>query len=252
MALVVKDRIQETTTTTGTGTLTLLGAVTGYQAFSVVGNGNTTYYTIASTSSEWEVGIGTYTASGTTLARTTVLASSNAGAAVNLSAGTKNVFVTYPAGYSVTAGGNGTNSEFASTTLMLFQQTAAPTGWTKQTTHNDKTLRVVSGSASSGGTSAFTTVFTNQTPTITTSGLSAGATTLTTAQMPSHAHTIPIWTSPSASGGFTLGGCNASSCGSTNSAGSGNSHTHSISGSATSSAVTLNIQYVDLIIAAKD
>jgi hypothetical protein len=251
MALVVKDRIQETTTTTGTGTLTLLGAVTGYQAFSVVGNGNTTYYTIASTSSEWEVGIGTYTASGTTLARTTVLASSNAGAAVNLSAGTKNVFVTYPAGYSVTAGGNGTNSEFASTTLMLFQQTAAPTGWTKQTTHNDKTLRVVSGSASSGGTSAFTTVFTNQTPTITTSGLSAGATTLTVAQMPSHAHSVTFY--GCGSGGISAGqGSCPNGSGSTNANGGGGSHTHTISGSATSSAVTLNVQYVDLIIASKD
>ena len=65
-------------------------------------------------------------------------------------------------------------SSFPAGTLMLFQQTAAPTGWTKQTTHDNKALRVVTGSASSGGTSSFTTVFTNQTPTITTSGLSAG------------------------------------------------------------------------------
>lgn len=103
MALVVADRIKETTTTTGTGTVTLLGASTGFQSFAAVGNANTTYYAIvAQTGTEWEVGIGTYTLSGTTLARTTVLASSNSGAAVTFSAGTKDVFVTYPAGKTVT------------------------------------------------------------------------------------------------------------------------------------------------------
>lgn len=102
MALVLDDRVQETTTTTGTGTVTLLGAVPGYQSFSVIGNANTTYYTIAGqTTSEWEVGLGTYTSSGTTLARTTVLESSNSNSLVNFSAGTKNVFVTYPASQAV-------------------------------------------------------------------------------------------------------------------------------------------------------
>ena len=96
MALIVKDRVQETTTTTGTGTVTLAGAVTGFQSFSVIGNANTTYYAIAA-GSEFEVGIGTYTVTGTTLSRTTVLESSNAGALVNFSAGTKSVFCTYPA-----------------------------------------------------------------------------------------------------------------------------------------------------------
>jgi hypothetical protein len=100
MALVVKDRVQETSTTTGTGTLTLSGALAGFQSFSVIGNGNTTYYTIAG-NGEWEVGIGTYTASGTTLSRDTILESSNGGTAVNFSAGIKNVFVTYPAEKSV-------------------------------------------------------------------------------------------------------------------------------------------------------
>jgi hypothetical protein len=249
MALVVKDRVQETTTTTGTGTLTLLGAVTGYQSFAAIGNANTTYYTISSTSSQWEVGIGTYTASGTTLSRDTVIASSNAGAAVNLSAGTKNVFVTYPAGYSVTSATVNKNSEFASTTLMLFQQTAAPTGWTKQTTHDNKALRVVTGAAASGGTSTFTTCFTNQTPTITTSGLSAAATTLTTAQIPSHVHSQGSTDVGSRAGDGTNFLTDPSNTGAT---GGGGSHTHTISGSATSSAVTLAVQYVDLIIAAKD
>jgi hypothetical protein len=95
MALVIADRVQETTTTTGTGTVTLAGAVSGYQSFAAIGNGNTTYYTITS-GSAWEVGIGTYTSAGTTLARTTILASSASGAAITLS-GTSNVFSSYPA-----------------------------------------------------------------------------------------------------------------------------------------------------------
>ena len=100
MALVLADRVLETTTTTGSGTITLAGAKQGYQSFAVVGNGNQTYYTIASTT-EWEVGIGTYTSSGTTLSRDTVLSSSNSGNKVTFSAGTKDVFVTYPSEKSV-------------------------------------------------------------------------------------------------------------------------------------------------------
>jgi hypothetical protein len=98
MALVLKDRVKETTTTTGTGTLTLLGAVTGYQAFSAIGDGNTCYYAISSGGeADWEVGLGTYTASGTTLSRDTILSSSAAGAAVDFPAGVKDVYVVYPA-----------------------------------------------------------------------------------------------------------------------------------------------------------
>jgi hypothetical protein len=105
MAFVLADRVKETTTTAGTGTVTLLGASTGYQSFAVIGDANTTYYTIAGqTGNEWEVGIGTYTSSGTTLARTTVLSNSSGTqpSALNFSAGTKDVFVSYPAEYSVT------------------------------------------------------------------------------------------------------------------------------------------------------
>jgi hypothetical protein len=110
MPLVVADRVKETTTTAGTGTITLAGAVTGFQSFAAIGNGNTTYYTIAGQgTSEWEVGIGTYTSSGTTLSRTTVLASSNAGALVSFSAGTKDVFVAYPAERSSFAIGGGSS-----------------------------------------------------------------------------------------------------------------------------------------------
>lgn len=106
MALVLKDRVKETTTTTGTGTLTLAGAATGYQSFAAIGDGNTTYYTIVG-AAEWEVGIGTYTSSGTTLSRDTVLSSSNSGSLVDLSAGTKDVFVTYPSERVITGGGGG-------------------------------------------------------------------------------------------------------------------------------------------------
>jgi len=97
MALVLADRVKETSVTTGTGTFTLAGAVIGYQTFSAaIGNTNTCYYTIASQLlNEWEVGIGTVGAG--TLTRTTILSSSNAGSAVTFSAGTKDVFVTYPA-----------------------------------------------------------------------------------------------------------------------------------------------------------
>jgi len=102
MALVVKDRVQETTTTVGTGTITLGGAVLGFQSFATIGNGNTTYYTINdSITGDWEVGIGTYTASGTTLSRDTVLSSSSGGTLVSFAAGSKNVFVTYPSERSV-------------------------------------------------------------------------------------------------------------------------------------------------------
>ena len=118
MALILKDRVKETTTVTSTGTATLLGAVTGYQSFSVIGNGNTCYYTIASqTANEWEVGIGTYT-SPDQLSRDTVLSSSNSGSLVNFSAGTKDVFVAQPsekavytdASNIVNTSGNGANT----------------------------------------------------------------------------------------------------------------------------------------------
>ena len=114
MALVIANRVKETTTTAGTGTVTLLGASTGFQSFAVIGDTNTTYYTIASqTGNEWEVGIGTYSTSGTTLARTTVLANSSATqpSALNFSAGTKDVFVTYPSEYAVAATNVGTSGQ---------------------------------------------------------------------------------------------------------------------------------------------
>src|SRR6056300_913167 len=98
MAFVLNDRVKEETTTTGTGTISLDGAVAGFESFvSGIGNSNNTYYAIVG-DSEWEVGIGTVTdATPDTLSRDTILSSSNSDAAVNFSAGTKNVFCTLPA-----------------------------------------------------------------------------------------------------------------------------------------------------------
>jgi hypothetical protein len=104
MTFLVKDRVKETTSTTGTGTLTLNGATIGFQSFAAIGDGNSTYYTITDSVS-WEVGIGTYTASGTTLSRDVILDSSNSGNAVDWSAGLKDVFVTYPADKAVYTAG---------------------------------------------------------------------------------------------------------------------------------------------------
>jgi hypothetical protein len=102
MSLVLADRVRETTTSTGTGTITLGGAISGFQSFSVIGNNNTTYYTISG-GAQWEVGIGTYY--GGTLARTTVISSST-GSILDLAAGSKDVFVTYPADKSVNKDAN--------------------------------------------------------------------------------------------------------------------------------------------------
>src|SRR6056300_654453 len=100
MALVVKDRVRETSTTTGTGTFTLAGAQTGFETFSTaIGNTNTTYYSIVNENGEFEVGLGTVGAG--TLSRDTIISSSNSDAAVNFSAGTKNVFCTLPASKAV-------------------------------------------------------------------------------------------------------------------------------------------------------
>jgi hypothetical protein len=109
MALVVKDRVQENSTTSGTGTLTLSGAVPGFQSFAVIGDGNTTFYTIYDNVAQvWEVGIGTYTSSGTTLSRDTVLStSSGTTSPISLAGNTVSVFVTYPAEKSVNLNASG-------------------------------------------------------------------------------------------------------------------------------------------------
>jgi len=307
MALIVKDRIKETTTTTGTGTVTLSGAAAGFQSFSAVGDTNTTYYAIVS-GNDWEVGLGTYTASGTTLSRDTILESSNSGSAITL-AGTSTVFCTYPAEKSVVLNGtvindanvvdtvnivddavnaakinvtgDGTSGQYLvsdgdgsmswltppaggvpSGTKMLFVQTAAPTGWTKDTTHDNKSLRVVSGTAGSGGSVAFTTAFASQTPagsvTITAVAGSASATTLSTAQIPSHTHTYQRTTNSGAGNQGKAGPASPTPQSvATGAEGGGGSHTHAFSfssgsGTFSGTAIDLAVQYVDTIIATKD
>jgi|GEM_PF-6507338 len=105
MALVLKDRVKETSTTTGTGSFTLAGAVDGFQSFtSALADGDTTYYVIED-GTDWETGLGTWTESGAVLARTTVYESSNSGSAVDWGAGTKDVFITLPASRVITESG---------------------------------------------------------------------------------------------------------------------------------------------------
>lgn len=150
MALVLADRVKETSTTTGTGTFTLAGAVDGFQTFAAIGDGNTTFYTIAlQGGTEWEVGIGTYTSSGTTLARDTILSSSNSGSAVDFSAGTKDVFVTYPSERTITGGGGGIGALVVNATTVTESYTIA-TGTNAQsvgpiTVESGKTVTVSSG-----------------------------------------------------------------------------------------------------------
>ncbi len=108
MAIVVKDRVQQTSTTTGTSDFVLSGSVVGFQEFSAIGNTNTTYYAaVDPNTGDWEVGVGTYSTTGPTLTRDTVLESSNAGAKVVFTAGAKNVFCTYPAEKAIYEEANG-------------------------------------------------------------------------------------------------------------------------------------------------
>lgn len=166
---------------------------------------------------------------------------------------------------------NGSNSApswggplIPSGSVMLFQQTAAPTGWTKLTTHDNKALRVVSGTASSGGTVAFTTAFASKavsgTISNTTAGGTVGATTLTTAQMPSHKHTYTAGTGIVTATGTAVRLNNLTSTDLSNDTGltgGGGSHDHSFTGIShthtfTGTAIDLAVQYVDIILASKD
>jgi hypothetical protein len=132
MPLIFKNRVQETTTTTGTGTLTLGGAVAGFQSFAKIGNGNQTYYTITG-GSDFEVGQGTYTSSGTTLSRDLIFSSSNNNEKVNWGAGTKEVLVVSPAeasqGGLPTAINSSINSDFSGWSMVsAYLQQAANSG----------------------------------------------------------------------------------------------------------------------------
>ena len=145
MAFVINDRVKETTTTTGTGTFTLAGAVTGFETFGTgIGNSNTTYYAVTLPgSTEFEVGLGTLSSDSSTIARTTIISSSNSDSAVNFSAGTKTIFCTIPASKSVLLSDVGASTldlSSANTHAGLYGSSSAPieftvTVGTKTTAH---------------------------------------------------------------------------------------------------------------------
>lgn len=287
MAFAKANRVRETTTTSGTSDYELGGATGSYQTFlSGIGDTNTCKYACFS-DSDWEVGFGTLTAgSPDVLSRDTIIESSNSDAKVSWPAsGTRTIvlvniaeknaeyddsdvltllgklvlggdidvgavttningqsnvsnivdFVNGGAGGSMTVRIDGSRilvdgggDTFPSGTSMLFQQTAAPTGWTKQTTHNDKALRVVTGTVGTGGSLAFTTAFATGRP---------------TSLAGSHDH-----------GGAT-GTTNTPQLNVSSGAGPGapDDHTHTITSDGIHGHVTsIDVQYVDMIIANKD
>lgn len=145
MALVLADRVQQTGTANTTVSFTLSGSVAGFQSFAVIGNGNTTFYSATDSSGDWEVGIGTYSTTGPTLTRTTILSSSNSGSAVTFS-GAVNVFVTYPSEKSVNLDGSGNVSSLGTVTSGTWQGSTVGTayggtGVTTSTGANSNVLR---------------------------------------------------------------------------------------------------------------
>jgi hypothetical protein len=145
-----------------------------------------------------------------------------------------------------------TQVPIASGTIMLFQQTSAPTGWTKLTAHDNKTLRVVSGTAGSGGTTAFSTALTAQTMA---TSIVAGSTTLDQTQIPLHTHFVAAasvtYKNSNTNGGYYTGMGSGSPSGSTAPIGGGQSHTHA-SGGSMNSTLDLAVLYVDIIMASKN
>jgi hypothetical protein len=152
MALVVYDRVQQTGTANTTVSFTLTGSVAGFQSFAVVGNGNTTFYSATDASGNWEVGIGTYSTTGPTLTRTTIISSSNSGSAVTFS-GTVTAFVTYPASKSVNLDASGNVTTLGTVTSGVWNGSTIPvayggTGVTSSSGANSVVLRDSNGNAS--------------------------------------------------------------------------------------------------------
>lgn len=201
------------------------GKKTPVQAGAVDGN---VYEYYSSVGDQYERGTGTWNLAGNKLIRTTVKDNS-LGTAAKISFTSPPTVEVFPTASQTLEAG----AAFGATTAMLFQQTAAPLGWTKQTTHNDKALRVVSGTASSGGSNSFSSVMAQTT---------VGGHTDSVGEMPSHGHGYAAPSTTTGGGG----GCGAapSSAGATTaSTGGGGSHNHTI---------LMAVQYVDMIIATKD
>ena len=207
MALVLKDRVKEQTTTTGTGTITLGGTVSGFESFAAVGDGNTTYYAIVNPSAdEWEVGLGTYTAAGTLLSRDTILESSNSDAAVNFSAGTKDVFVTYPSDKAVYADAAGevsvtraTSATFAASATFATSATNATTAVSAtnatSATFATSATRATSATFATSATEAATAIFATSATNATTAVSATNATSATFATSATRATSATFATS---------------------------------------------------------
>lgn len=175
-----------------------------------------------------------------------ILAAANGGTGINSSGTAGNVLTSDGSAWVSQAAGGG----FASGTVMLFAQTSAPTGWTKNTsTGNNSALRLVTGTASTGGNVDFATVFvSNRAVSVTSLTGSVGATTLTTPQIPSHSHPAAQPGAAAYSVNDNTGAANSS----TGAAGGGGSHTHPLSVTGGSGTVDLDVKYVDIIRATKD
>ena len=274
--------------TVGNGTITIVQPGTSNQTFTVNQTGNTTI-TLKNdnTNTTYSAGNG-LTLSGTTFnvgAGTGITVAANTVGISNGGVGTTQLADNSVNAAKLNVSGNGSSGQYLRSdgdgsftwatvstpapsvpagSVMLFQQSSAPSGWTKSTSHNNKALRIVSGNVGSGGSSAFTSVITSRTPSGSFSGsLSGGsvsAHTLTTAQIPSHSHPI-TGRDGSTHESYPYGvksdnGASAAGVG-TNATGGGESHTHSISGGSVTgdlsmSAMDFAVQYVDVIIATKN
>ena len=276
-----------TANTNVSGALTATNGGTGVATLTGIAKGNgTSAFTAATSGTDYSagtsaLGTGILKSTTTTGALTIAVAADfptlnqnttgSAGSVANaLTAGTGISFssgTTYNGSAAITISSSVT-SPIPAGTVMLFYQSGAPTGWTQVTTLNDYGLRLVSGAGgTTGGTTAFSTVFANQTPTISNT-FAVGATTLSTTQIPSHTHGLPYYANaangyldPSqpypantdAGGGPLYTGSSTTNFNGTSiAAGGGSSHTHSITGSATSSAITLNVLYANIIICSKN
>jgi hypothetical protein len=159
MSLVLADRVRQTTNSIGTGTITLDGSVEGFQSFTAIGNGNTTYYTISG-GAQWEVGIGTYSSG--TLARTTIISSST-GSILNLAAGTKDVFVTLPAENTVTSIASADGSVIVTTVGSLVDIAVSQTSPASVLVEQ---VRNSTGATLTKGTAVYISGATGQLPTV--------------------------------------------------------------------------------------